>query len=228
MKRSVVTVAPSVEPVTLTEAKTQLRIISSDSTYDTEVNSLITAARQWVEKRYGIAFITQTREQRQDNFYETYGYWRAYSQGYYYAYNNRFKLDMLYGPVQDILTVQYVASDGTLSTLAYSTDYDKVGLITPVSGGIQDVPIAAIYPVNSWPTFKWIPEAIRITYRCGFGDSAIHVPAPIKQAILRVLGSMFDNRMDETFSPDRIAQMEFNVDRIMSTYAVYQHANILA
>jgi hypothetical protein len=181
-----------------------------------------------VERRYSIALITQTREQRQDNFYETYGYWRAYSQGYYYAYNNRFKLDLMYGPVQDVLTVKYVNSDGVETELVYGTDYDKVGLITPVTGGVQDVPIAAIYPINSWPTFKWIPEAIRITYKCGFGDDATKVPSLIKEAILRVMGHLFDNRMDETFSPDREAKMEMNVDRIMSTYQLFQHANILA
>lgn len=60
------TAAPQSEPVSLTEAKAQTHVESSDD--DTYLNVLISAARAHVESVCGIAVITQTRTAKCDSF----------------------------------------------------------------------------------------------------------------------------------------------------------------
>lgn len=53
---------PAVEPVTAEEAKGQLRIDDDDTTFDTQLDVLIHAARQWCEEYQNRAYITQEWE----------------------------------------------------------------------------------------------------------------------------------------------------------------------
>ena len=222
MKVSLVTTAPATYPVSSDEAKAQLRIPTADTTYDTEITRLITAAAQWVERRYQISIITQTRKQVQDNFYERYPIYRGDSQRWY----SLFPVVMLYPPVQSITTFAYTDQSGVNQTLAPTTDYTAYGIMTP-SAGAQDIENCRLIPINKWPTFQFIPDAIRITYVAGFG-SASQVPEVIKQAVLMVLSGLFENRTEEIITPDRLVKLEMTIDSLMSTYENFQHVNIYA
>jgi uncharacterized phiE125 gp8 family phage protein len=228
MKISLVTVGPQTEPVTIPEAKAQLRINPSDTSYDAEISRFITTSRTWIERRYGISLITQSRQQRQDNFYETYDRYPLdgiQSQRYY----TRFPVRILNGPVQSITSVKYTDTNSVLQTLVPGTDYATAGLMAPVVGA-QDIAIASIYPVNSWPTFKWIPESVQINYVAGFGDDQTYCPSPIRDSIIRLVTYFFENRMDEFVGTNRdsLVQMEMNVDTLMSSYQVFDHVNLYA
>lgn len=209
MKNSIVTVAPSVEPVSTTEAKAQLRIHADDTTYDTEITRKLAAARQWVERRYGIAIITQTRKQTQDQF-PCDGKWSA--------------VKLLYPPVQSITTFSYTDSEGTTQTLVAGTNYSSTGLMTPTVGA-QDIVIPELYPISFWPTIKSVPGAVSITYVAGFGNDGTYVPQPVKEAILMVLAHFFEQRQAE-ITGESIAKFEMDVDRVMSAYEVFDHAGI--
>ncbi len=222
MKISRVKTAPAAYPVSLTEAKTQLRIVAADTTYDTEITRLITAATQWIERRYGISLITQTRVQYQDNFYEKYPIYRNFLGPYY----SRFPVTLLNPPVQSITSLKYYDVNSVQQSLTETTDYVYTGKMAPTVGA-QDIEIPRIYPVSSWPVFKWIPDTIQIEYKAGFGDDSTFVPEVIKTAILMVLSHFFENRMEE-ITGERIGVFEMTIDRVMSTYENYQHVNLYA
>jgi uncharacterized phiE125 gp8 family phage protein len=217
MKNSKVKTAPSVEPITLTEAKAHLRIVISDTTYDTEVTSMIKTARQWIEQRYNIALITQTRVQKQDNFYDRYPIYRNFMGPYY----TRYPITLLYPPLQSITSLSYYDTNQALQTLTENTDFYCAGKQTPAAGA-QDIEIPRMWPANSWPAFKWIPDAVQIEYVCGFGDDATYVPEPIKMAIKKVVAEMFENR--SVNEPEFMA----SIDEIMSLYQVFDHVGIYA
>lgn len=61
-----ITVQPTIEPITLSEAKTHLKVDEDD--FDVEINNLITQGRQHVENVTGRALITQTWEYKLDGF----------------------------------------------------------------------------------------------------------------------------------------------------------------
>jgi len=215
--------APAVEPVSLTEAKAQLRIVDADTTYDTEITSLITDARQWIERRYGISLITQSRVQYLDQLYTRYPVYQNFLGPYY----SRFPIKLLYPPVQSITLFKYYDASQTPQTLTENTDFYISGKASPVVGA-QDIEIPRIWPVNSWPVYKWIPDTIQIEYVCGYGADGTYVPGPIKRAIKMVLSQFFENRMEEIVSPDRLVKFEMSIDRVMSTYEIFEHVGIYA
>lgn len=226
MKASRVTAAPAnYLAVTLTEAKTQLRILSTDTTYDTEITNAINDATQWIERRYGISLITQTRLQTQDRFYDLFPLYGA-SDFSDQQLLTRFPLKLLYAPVQSISALSYTDTNGATQTLVNNTDYQVAGLMPPTLGA-QDIVTPRIWPTNFWPSYKWIPDAIQITYIAGFGANSTFIPGPIRRAVLMVVGHLFENRLEE-ITGERIARFEMSIDRVMSTYETFQHTRVYA
>ena len=224
MKASIIVTAPASEPVSLPEAKAQLRIDSSDTTYDTELGRIITEARVWLENTYNISLITQTREQRQDNFYDR---WPLYSVDSQWIYN-QYSIQLLKPPVQSISSFTYTAQDGSTVTLALTTDYLTAGMMTPVDGQ-QEILIPRIYPVNTWPAAKLIPESVKIQYVSGFGTTSAKMPQAIKRALLMLISSLFENRQDEVLGMgEQLSKFSMNVEKVMAPFQVYQHVNVNA
>ena len=222
MKVSIIKTAPVAEPITLLEAKTQLRILGADTTYDTEITGLISEARDWIERRYEISLITQSRVQYQDQLYDRYPIYRNFLGPYY----SRFPVMLMNPPVQSITSFKYYDTNQVLQTLALNTDYFAAGLANPAVGA-QDIEIPRIWPASSWPVFKWIPDSIQIEYVAGFGNDGTYVPASIKRAIKMVLTHFFENRSEE-ITGERVGTFEMSVDRVMSTYETFQHVGIYA
>ena len=92
--------APTSEPVTLTEAKSHLRVTATDE--DTLITSLIVAARQWAENFTGRALITQTWDYFLDVFADP--------------------IEIPLPPLVSIDSIKYVDNDGVTQTLA-ATEY---------------------------------------------------------------------------------------------------------
>mgnify|MGYP000016317529 CR=1 FL=1 len=145
---------PEFEPVTLAEAKEYLRLDSN--TEDALLLGLIKTARQTAEEFLGKSLITQTLQLQFD----------------YYAPT---EVNLMRGPVQEIIAVIIVAADyteGTLSSNAYHL----------TSGNKQLVFDAALMGRN-----------VQIQYAAGYGNAA-DVPAPIKHGILQHVAAMYENR----------------------------------
>ncbi|MEM7619771.1 MAG: head-tail connector protein [Pseudomonadota bacterium] len=161
------TSAPATTPISLSEAKAHLRVLHSDE--DTLITSLITAAVSYLDGRHGIlgrSLITQSWEYRIHCF----------------PYHQVIKIPL--PPLRSVVSVTYIDDNGieqTLSPSQYVVDTsDLVGKIY------------SAYDIT-WPTTRDEPYAVRIAFTSGFGVAA-DVPAPIKQALLLLIGHFYLNR----------------------------------
>ena len=185
--------APSTYPVTLAEAKLHCRVDIADD--DTLITALITAATEMAEQKTGRAIMTQTLELTLD------------------AFPDAFELTRV--PVQSVTSVKYYDTTGaqqTLSNTLYALDAaDDFGFahISPVYAGV-------------WPNTREQPDAVAVRYVAGYADSA-SVPQSIKNWILLMVSTMYENRETEAYSSRAVSttvQMQF-VDRLLDRYVVF-------
>ena len=185
--------APSTYPVTLAEAKLHCRVDIADD--DTLITALITAATEMAEQKTGRAIMTQTLELTLDAFPEAFELTRV--------------------PVQSITSVKYYDTTGaqqTLSNTLYALDAaDDFGFahISPVYAGV-------------WPDTRDQINAVAVRYVAGYADAA-SVPQSIKNWILLMVSTMYENRETEAYSSRAVSttvQMQF-VDRLLDRYVVF-------
>ena len=170
-----VTSAPSVEPVSLADAKAHLRVDFGDD--DAIIRSLIIAARQQCEERTRRALITQTHQLILDCF-----------PGAVLEEALIFGGDPILlprSPVLSVTSIQYVDDQGdtvTLSASAYRSDiYSHVPRITPAYG-------------YTWPTTRPVSNAVTVTYQAGYGPDPDDVPEGIRAAIKIMVGTWYEHR----------------------------------
>ena len=133
---------------------------------DVDLERMISAAREYVENRTQRRLITQTLEQRLDYFPSV------------------IELDVL--PVQSVTSVKYIDVDGdeqTVSTSVYTSDlYSQPCTIFPAYA-------------QSWPSTRYIPNAVTITFVAGYGE-AEDVPAGMRVAMHLLIGDAYEMRAD--------------------------------
>lgn len=157
-----VTTAPASEPVTLTEAKTHCSVDGSDR--DDELNSMIAAARAFVEDYTGQKIITQTVQLSCSSFDDL--------------------AELPVAPIQSVTSITYLDGEGVSQTL--STDvYEAV--LTGISPHIR------LKVGQSFPSVRTASNAITVTAVAGFGD-AEDVPSPMLHAMKRLIGIWFEQR----------------------------------
>jgi uncharacterized phiE125 gp8 family phage protein len=161
-------VEPTLEPVTLAEAKLHLKedLVSVDN--DARISFLISAARQAVEHSMGRAIMLKTLETTLDEFPDA------------------IRLDQ--PPIVDVISVEYTAEDGAataLSAASYTLDNaSEPGWLVPSYG-------------HAWPATQSSINAVRVRYRAGYSASSdaatarAAVPAGIRHAILLELGTRY-------------------------------------
>lgn len=156
---------PSVEPITLAEAKLHLRV--DHSTDDDLITELIQTAREEAEKVLGRSLITQTWERRLDAFPAS-------------------EIQLGWPPVQSITSVIYVDGDGTEITLDaedYTLDSStEPGYVLP--SRTQEV----------WPVTLDVVNAVRVRFVAGYGSSGASVPASIKTWMKIQIGTAYKLR----------------------------------
>ena len=155
---------PAAEPITLQEAKDQLRIFHNEE--DTLIEHYISAARIDAEASQHRAYITQTIRYTMDN-------WPSVK-----------KIYLPRSPLQSVTSVEYLDRDGATQTLPaanYTVDTDsEPGRII-------------LNPGETWPTGLYPYSAIQITFIAGYGDRPA-VPLNIKQAIMFLTAHYFEHR----------------------------------
>ena len=157
--------APAVEPITLNEAKSHLRVDFADD--DSYITALIVAARMIAEERTGRALITQTWDYVLDDF------------------PIKDFISLRKPKLQSVTSVKYIDSDSaeqTVLTSEYLVDADS-------SPGRIVLKFAKIWPVATLQP----ASAVRIRMVVGYG-LAIDVPQPLKQAILFLVAHWYENR----------------------------------
>lgn len=164
--------APAVEPVTLAEAKSHLRVDTSDD--DTYIGTLIKAAREWVEEYLDRSLVHTQWVVRFDRF----------------PYNGTDDLELPRPPVvasgtATTVSLTYTLESGgtaTLSTASYRVDRNATpGAIKTLYGG-------------SWPSHLDDDNSVAVTYWAGYGTAGSDVPQGIRNAMLMYVHEMYEKR----------------------------------
>lgn len=154
---------PASEPITTADMKTHLRVSHSDD--DTYIDSLIVAARVYIEAQYDIAINTQTIVEYFDDWMGTDGD----------------SLVLTVGPVASITSVKYYDTDNaeqTLNASNYSADlvsrYARIKINTNASA----------------PAVYERPSAIFVEYVAGTDAT----PSNIAHAMKLIVGDWYRDR----------------------------------
>ena len=116
-------------------------------------------------------------------------------------------LRLPYPEIISIVSAKYIDSSGAEQTIA-STGYELLGpSLVPVYGAV-------------WPSPRWQREAVRIQYQAGSAT----LPAPIRAAILLMVGDLYGNR--ETTLDARAAgavpiPMSATVETLLAPFRVW-------
>ena len=180
---------PTVEPVTLAEAKAFLRLESNspETAEDALVTSFIVAARQWAEGVTRRAFVLQTWAYTLPAFPPICHPDRSRYDGD--------EIDLPLGRCLGVQSITYVDTDGTLRTLGGPSSSPTVTaafretLISDQGG------VALPAWGETWPaTRDDEPAAVTVTFRAGYGPAASDVPASIRTAILYRVADLYEHR----------------------------------
>ena len=200
--------APTIEPVPVVDLHAHLRLAGTSE--DSALADLIAESREWMEKRYGIAFINQTWKATFDRWPSGREEWwdgqRDGHIGHITQTGRNAVIELPRWPLTGITSVT-VFDQNSLSTdvdVAATFDIDtqrKRGRLSLRSGAVWPL---AMRPVN----------AIEIVYGAGFGAVASDVPAPLRRAIKELAAHLYTHRGDCDG-----ASVATGATRIMATYA---------
>ena len=161
----ITTSGPSIEPITLEEMKTRLRISGCD--FDSELSDMLISARQQVEADTYRKLITQTVVMYQEDFVSLLG-----------------PLDIRLAPIQSITHVKYYDRDDALQTFA-AADYYANLTSTP--------PEIRLKEAKQWPnTSLYRPNKVEVTMVAGYGATAASVPRAAKLAMVEYCRAIWD------------------------------------
>lgn len=179
------------EPVTLEEARTHIRGYTGITTEDDLLQSLITAARVYCETITNRVLLTQTWDMVLD----------AFPPGI---------MELPKPPLISVESVKHIDNNGTEQTLAPSAyKVDAVtdpGRIAPAYGTV-------------WPVTRSEPNAVTIRFIAGYGELAATVPMPIRQAMLLMIGHLFENR-EAVQAEGNFYRLPLGPEALLSPYRV--------
>ena len=161
------TIQPTVEPVSLEEAKLHLRVDSGDD--NALITSLIKTARRFIESQTGKALIDQTWELRLDAAGETIPIPKA----------------PLLSVVSKIEVISEAGVTSEVSSSLYNSDtpQDSPGRVKLKEG-------------CTWPDHRGFDSFI-VTFVAGYGATATLVPDELRQGILQLVGHYYEGRQGE-------------------------------
>ncbi len=177
--------APAVEPLSLAETKTYLRVDAVDE--DAYISGLIVTARMWVEKRIARAFITQTWDYIMDAWpgSQPNGWWDGVREGPVTGSSRR-AVELPLPPLQSVASVQ-TYDDADQITLFDASRY----LVDTTR-----IPGRLVLRSNQvWPSVTRAANGIEIRFIAGYGDNASDVPGAFKQALYILVAHWFENRV---------------------------------
>jgi len=193
----VVVTPPSVEPITLDEAKAHLRVTGSDD--NDYITGLITAARLYEEKVQNRAFIATTFRMQLDSFPDLPNatlkfFIPTYSVESYLARAISLMsgpLRLFRSPCMSVTSIKYLDQNRVLQTLAQNPGPGLPGYIVDT-----DSEPARIAPANNlpWPVTLAQQSAVQVLYVAGYGTAPEAVPETHKHAIKLLLSLFYENR----------------------------------
>ncbi len=168
----ILTTPPSVEPISLAEAKAHLRVTHADD--DIYINTLITAARSTVEQFCGLALLQQS--------------WSVFHD----AWPELGVFSLPLAPVLAITDLLIYGEDDVAAVLD-PAHYVLDSASRPCR--------LVLRQGRNFPTLGRRVNGIEIKLNAGFGATADSVPAPIKQALLIIVADWYASRGDVDAGP---------------------------
>ncbi len=183
---------PTVEPVSLAEAKAHLRVDISDD--DTLISSLITTARSHLEDSFRpkAVMINQTWEYIADG-------WPASDT-----------LELRPRPLQSVTSIKYTDAAGvetTFSSTNYLVDtYSRLGRVR-------------LKTASSWPsvTLREL-NGLAVRFVAGYGAAGSAVPIQLRQAILLYVGHWYENREPILTTGMMPMKLEKTIDALVANW----------
>lgn len=187
---SLITAAAST-PITLAEAKAQVRVETDVTNEDDLLTTLIEAATDLAETHTGLQLVSATWELAVDSFAD---------------------IDRLPKvPLASITSIKYDDTDGVEQTVSTSVYGLQTPLRTHGSVFLKDG--------QGWPSdASSDPGSVRVRYVAGFGD-AEDVPAVIKAGIKLLVGHWFENREASVVGVS-VSDLPMGVQACFSAYSV--------
>jgi uncharacterized phiE125 gp8 family phage protein len=195
MSNPVIVTAPTIEPVSLAEAKLHLRVDDDQTSEDAAILGLIRTARELVESHTGRCLMTSTWDYYLPQFPDC---------GYITIPNP---------PLQSVTSITYTDSDNTATVWA-SSNY-----LVSTRGALGR--IVPAYSVT-WPSFTARPiDALVVRYVAGYGAGAGDVPEAIRHAMLLLIGHLYEHRESvASQSAGNLFVMPMGVDHLLADYWV--------
>lgn len=199
------TVAPAIEPITLTEAKLQARVI--DNSEDALLTLMIGSARRYAEAYCGRSFITQQWRLTLDSFPGPWTFGVRYGKTFSLPAH---AIQVERSPVQSVQAITYRDMQGVWQTMP-PTDYvvdiaSPVGRIVPVFGVI-------------WPITQPQIASVRVDFTAGYGSLVSDVPEGIRQWLLIRVAGLYENREEVAAQRYTVQPVAF-IDRLLDPYVV--------
>ena len=193
---------PTLDPVSLAEAKTHCRVDSTDD--DGLLAGYLLAARQHAEQYTRRAFLSQTWRLTLDDDWP-----QAVNRCTTYV---RDRVVLPRPPAISVTSVQYIDTAGATQTLA--VDQYKLVLL--------DTGEAAIDPAYgvTWPAVRRESAAITVTFVCGYGVNPGDLPEPIRQAMLLLIGHWYENR-EAVNVGNIVSALPFAVEALLGPYRIF-------
>lgn len=174
-----ITVPATVEPITLEEARKQLRIEPFGSPLehpdDPYIETCITIAREFCEQYLERALAAQTIQMALDNFPSQ-------------------SIPLPLAPTVSVTSIIYVDGDDaeqTVATTVYALDdYSEPNWIVLKAN-------------QRWPVSNGGANNVKILMTVGYAPEV--VPAPIKAAMLLIIGNLYENRQQDVLGNTRIS-----------------------
>ncbi len=187
--------AATTEPISIAEAKDHLRVTSADE--DALIGAIIKSVRQIAESITRRSLASQVFEIALDDFPEE-------------------EIILPMPPVESITSVKYKNSDGVETTwesskyIFYNSEPAK---IIPAYGEV--FPSFTPYPAGA--------VKVRFTagYKTGGTDASLIIPEAIKQALLLLIGSFYENREDLLSKGHIPKSLPFGVEALLFPYRIW-------
>lgn len=185
---------PDIEPVSLSEMKLHLREYASMTEMDATIESLITAAREWVEQYTGRALVDQS--------------WRLTLESDTATPDNSVTSDTVKSTGQWKFAKQneLLLRRSPILSVDSVVSIDSAGAETMVDTDSYQLRMAD----SRWPKLvalngaKWSQDVLQITFRAGFADrdaspqqDATAIPARFKQAIKLWVQANYNPNVDD-------------------------------
>lgn len=189
---SLVVITPAGSPaLDFAAVKEHLRVDHDDE--DTLIEGLILAVEQHVVEKLQRSLINQELELRVDGLCSG--------------------IELPNPPFVEISSIEYLDDAGNERTLdagVYQVVEDDSGLARLI-----------LAYGKSWPSHSHAPESVRICYFAGYGEAPEDIPAPIRQAMLLLVGHYFEHRESVVSGATPIV-MPLGVEALLAHFKIWR------